>query len=228
MRPRALTATVAALLVAVVIGACGGASGNGVAAKAPAAIVAATRATIESAKTVHVTGSLRGSGLTIGLDLDLVAGRGGQGVMTLGGHSVKLRVIGKEVYFNASRSFWVQFAGAAAAHLLPGEWLKMPASTPDFSFVVSLTNLRVLFNTFLPVSGHPALTTGSATTIAGQKVIPVLDASIGATLYVATTGPPYLVAFTRSSGGRLLFERYNEAVKLAPPPDTISILQLTK
>ena len=148
--------------------------------------------------------------------------------MTLGGRRVRVKAIGKSVYFNASSAFWTHYAGVAAAHLLHGNWLKMPATTSGFTFVAALTNLRVLFNTFLPGPAHRTLRKGSATTISGQPAIGVVDEGTQGTLYVATTGRPYPVALARATGGRILFDRYNERVALKAPSDTIDIVQLKK
>jgi hypothetical protein len=230
MRPRALVLVSSALVAAGVISACGGSSppGNGVAARPPAAIVARARAAIDAAKSVHVSGSVKGSDLSIALDLDLLAGRGGQGEMELGGRGVRLRTIGKVVYLNASSAFWTHYAGAAAAHLLHGNWLKMPVNSTGLASVAALTDLHALVDSFVGGLGRGPLRKGAPTSVAGHAVVPVTDSSTGATLYVATTGRPYPVAFARATGGRIVFDRYNERVSLAPPPNTIDIVQLKK
>ena len=229
MRQRSLAgtiATLAAIAAAAALAACGGSTpGNGIAAKPASAILARTEAAIGSVKSVHVAGALKSSGLAIGLDLDLLAGRGGEGQMTLNGRAVKIKAIGKTAYFNASPAFWKQYAGAAAARFLHGNWLKMPANTPGFASVVALTDLHQLFGSFLG-SGHPAVAKGKTTTIGGQSVIGVVNKASGGTLYVATTGRPYPVAFERAGGGRLSFDRYNAPVSLKPPSHTFSILHL--
>jgi hypothetical protein len=226
MRPRHPATLGAAIAASVAIAACGGGTpSNGVAAKGASAILASTEAALRSVKSVHVAGSLKSSGLAIGLDLDLVAGRGGQGRMTLNGRAVMIKAIGQVAYFNASPAFWKQYAGAAAARFLHGNWLKMPTSTAGFSSVVALTNLHELFGSFLG-SGHPAVLKGKTTTIGGRSAIGVVNPASGGTLYVATTGRPYPVAFERQGGGRLVFDRYNAHVSLQPPSHTFSILDL--
>lgn len=75
---------------------------------------------------------------------------------------------------------------------------------------------------------HGTLTKGATTTIAGQKVLAVTDASKGGTLYVATTGPPYPVAVSKdgTSSGRVLFSNWNAPVSVLAPANAIDITQL--
>jgi hypothetical protein len=226
MHPRALAVSIAALAAAAALAACGGSSaGNGLAAKPASAILARAKAAVATVRTVHVAGALQSTGLAVGLDLVLVAGKGGQGRMTLNGRSVNIKAIGKVAYFNASPAFWKQYAGAAAARFLHGNWLKMPATTASFSSVIALTNLHRLFGSFLG-SGHPDVSKGKTVTIAGRRAIGVLNGANGGTLYVATSGRPYPVAFERPGGGRLVFDDYDAHVSLKPPSHTFSILNL--
>jgi hypothetical protein len=226
MRLRPSAAPIAAVAAALAIAACGGASpGNGVAAKPASTILARAKAAAATARTVHVAGALKSSGLAVGLDLDLVAGKGGQGRMILNGSSVNIKAIGKVAYFNASPAFWKKYAGAAAARFLHGNWLKMPTSTAGFSSVIALTDVRQLFGSFLG-SGHPAVTKGKTTTIGGRAAIGLVNKASGGTLYVATSGPPYPLAFEHPGSGRLVFDRYDARVSLKPPSHTFSILNL--
>ncbi|HEY1775637.1 MAG TPA: hypothetical protein VGG41_05690 [Solirubrobacteraceae bacterium] len=226
MRSRHPLAVLAAIAAAVAIAACGGGGhpSNGVASKSASAILARTRTALSSAKSVHVAGSIKTSTLAIGLDLTLASGRGGQGQMTLNGRTVEIKTIGKVAYFNASPAFWKQYAGAAAARFLHGNWLKMPTSTTAFASVIALTNMHELFESFLG-SGNPVVVKGKTTTIGGRSAIGVVNAASGGTLYVATTGRPLPVAFVRT-GGHLVFDRYNAHVSLKPPSHTFSILNL--
>jgi hypothetical protein len=226
MRARALPVAIATLAAAAALAACGGGSaGNGLAAKPAGVILARTKASVATVRTVHVAGTLKSSTLTVGLDLVLVAGKGGQGRMTLNGRAVNIKAIGKVAYFNASPAFWKQYAGAAAARFLHGNWLKMPATNADFSSVIALTNLHRLFSSFVG-SGHPAVSKGKTATIAGRSAIGVVNEANGGTLYVATSGRPYPVAFERPGGGRLVFDDYDARVSLKPPSHTFSILNL--
>jgi hypothetical protein len=59
-------------------------------------------------------------------------------------------------------------------------------------------------------------------------VITITNASHGGTLYVATTGKPYPIQITKSgtSGGKILFDRWNAPVTLVAPKHSIDLSQL--
>jgi hypothetical protein len=228
MRSRFVSSTFAVLAATGAISACGGSSpsGNGVAAKAPDAIVSTATSAIDGVSSVHVSGKVVSGGAPISLDLDLVSGKGASGSMSENGLSFKLIGVGQFVYINGSPAFWQHFGGAAAAQLFQGKWLKAPSTTGNFASLASLTNLHQLLGALL--SSHGALTKGATTTINGQKVVAVQDASKGGTLYVATTGKPYPVQISKTGvqGGQISFDRFNESVSLAAPAHSIDISQL--
>jgi hypothetical protein len=61
-----------------------------------------------------------------------------------------------------------------------------------------------------------------------QRAIGVTNAANGATLYIATTGPPYPVALTQNgtSSARIVLDRWNEPVALAAPANALDITKL--
>lgn len=216
---KALTGAVCALLTAGVLSACGGSSGgsgNGIASKSPGAIVSEANTAISHASAVHVAGSIANNKLPLTLDLSLVSGKGGMGRLSEGGLSFQVISVGKSVYIQGTRAFWSHFAGPAAANKFAGQWLKAPA-TGQFASIMSLTNMQQLFGKLL--LSHGTLKKAGTSTVNGQKVVAVKDTSQGGTLYVATTGRPYPVELvkTGSGGGRIVFDRINQPVTLAPP-----------
>lgn len=225
-----LSIPVLALLTAVaVLAGCGGSSsssGNGVADKSAAEIVAASKAAADSADSVHVSGSLVSGGTPITLDMDLIAGKGGRGRLSQNGLSFELIAIGNTVYIKGSSAFYKHIGGKAAAQLLEGKWLKASATSSNFASIGQLTNLRQLVDQTL--TEHGALTKGSTTTINAQKVVGVTDKTKGGTLYVAATGTPYPVQISKSGSGSgtITFGRWNEAVTIAAPANAIDIAQL--
>jgi hypothetical protein len=83
-RPRArlghlCAALVFAIALAGLLGGCGGSSGNGVASKSPAEILAATKSAADGASSVHIAGLLSSGGSPIALDMYLASGAGGRG-----------------------------------------------------------------------------------------------------------------------------------------------------
>jgi hypothetical protein len=227
-RPPRLTGPLLALaLFTSVLAGCGGSSqGNGVAAKTPNEIVAQAKALADAASSVHVSGSIVSGGTPITLDLNLLAGKGGRGQLSENGLSFELIQIHGTAYIKGSPAFYRQVAGAAAAQLLQGRWLKASATSGNLASLASLTDLRQLLDTML--AGHGTLAKGASATVGGQKAIAVTDTSKGGTLYVATTGPPYPIEVMKggAGGGRIVFDRWNQPVSVTAPANAIDIAQL--
>jgi hypothetical protein len=215
-------------LVAVPLAGCGSSSsaGNGVASKTPAEIVAAAKTAADGASSVHVSGSIVSAGSPITLDLELVSGKGGRGQISEGGLSFNLILLDGTAYISGSPAFYSHFGGPAAAQLLEGKWLKAPSKTGNFSTLGSLTNLSELLDTAL--TDHGTLAKGPTTTLGGAHVLSITDVAHGGTMYVSTTGKPYPLEITKSGagGGTISFDRWNAAVTLAAPKDTIDLAQL--
>jgi hypothetical protein len=227
MRCRIAAWAACSLLIACAMSACGGASGNGVASKAPDAIVSAALGAIDGAKSAHISGKVVSGTEPISLNLHLVSGTGGRGQMSEGGLSFKIEVIHSEVYINGSPAFWKHFGGAAAAQVFQGKWLKAPA-TGQFASLAQLSNLHALLGTVL--STHGSLTKTGATTVNGQSAVGVKDTTQGGTLYVATTGKPYPLEILKSGGegGRIVLNSFNQPVSLTPPANAIDISKFSK
>jgi hypothetical protein len=217
------------MLAVIALAGCGGSSGNGVASKSPAEIVAAAKAAADSASAVRVSGSTVTAGAPITLDLSLAAGKGGRGRIAENGLSFELIELEGTIYISGSSAFYKHFAGTAAAQLLQGKWLKAPASNTSFAGLSSLTELRKLLDAALATS-HKALVLTGTSTINGQAVVGVKDTTQNGILYVAATGQPYPVEITKSgaAGGTITFDEWNKPVTLTAPPNAVDIEQLQK
>jgi hypothetical protein len=155
----------AALAAAACVAGCGVASGNGVAAKSPDAIVGAGMSAISDAKSVHVSASARrtpayrsivNAGLKVTLELAFVPGKGGSGWINLGGGmGFQVASLDHEVYIRASNTVWIQVASAPVevAHLLGGKWVRVPASG-EFGRLANFVQARAL------LAGHGPLRKG--------------------------------------------------------------------
>ncbi len=215
------------VLVAALIAGCGSSSeGNGVARKTPGEIVAGAKVLADSASSVHVSGSIVSGGSPVTLNLYLLASKGGRGRLSENGLSFELIQIHGNVFIKGSQAFYRHVVGDSAAQLLQGRWLKAPASTGNLASLASLTDLRQLMDSTL--TGHGALVKGTLTTVDGRKVIAVTDSSQGGTLYVATTGPPYPIAVTKSGtgAGTVVFDHWNTPISVTAPLNVIDISQL--
>ena len=225
--PRPAGPLAAFVLAVGLLSGCGSSSkGNGVAAKTPAEIVAGAKVLADAASSVHVSGSILGGNSQITLNLYLVAGKGGRGQISENGLSFEVIRIHSTAYIKGSSAFYRHLAGAAAAQLLQGRWLKAPASTGSLASIAPLTDLRQLLDATL--TAHGALVKGASTTLNGQKVLAVKDTSAGGTLYVATTGPPYPVDVSKggTGGGRIVFDGWNQPVSITAPASAIDVTQL--
>ncbi len=212
------------VLALTALAGCGGSSGNGVAAKSPTEILSAAKAAADGASAVHVSGSTVTAGTPITLDLSLVAGKGGRGRIAENGLSFELIELEGTIYIKGSPAFYKHFAGAAAAQLLLGKWLKAPATSASFAGLASLIELHTLLDAALASSDKALVSTGTRT-LQGQAVVGVKDTAQGETIYVATTGKPYPVAATKSGtgGGAIAFTEWDKPVMLTAPANAVDI-----
>ncbi|HEX4186728.1 MAG TPA: hypothetical protein VHY83_02405 [Solirubrobacteraceae bacterium] len=230
MRPRLPPPAASALglaLAGALLAGCGGSSstGSGLAARSPAQIVAAAKAAADGAASVHVSGAVS-EGAPLSLDMRLLAGRGGRGHITENGLSFELITLGSTVYIKGSPAFYRRLGGPTAAQLFRGKWLKAPAASGQFASITAITDMRKVIDTAL--ASHGTLAKGASTTVGGRRALAVTDASKGGVLYVAATGKPFPLAVARAGqgGGRIVFDRWNEAVSISPPSNAINLTQL--
>jgi virulence-associated protein VapD len=225
---RRWTPALALLLVLALLSGCGSSSSssNRLASKSPTEIVAAAKKAAVGAASVHIAGSIVNEAKPISLDMEILAGKGGKGQITLEGFGIRLIQVGGAVYINASSAFYTHVAGSAAAQLLQGKWLKASVSSASFASLASLTNISKLIDSTL--GSHGKLASAPTTTINGQKAVGVRDTSRGGTLYVAATGTPYPLEIVKSGpgGGKITFDRWNKSVTLTAPTGAININQL--
>ena len=215
------------LLVAAALAACGSStSSNNISSRTAAEILAATKLAAERASAVHVSGSIDNGGRPVGLDVNILAGRGARGRLSENGLSFELIQTGGSVYIKGSPAFYRHLGGATAAQLLAGRWLKAPASSPEFASLSSLTDLHRLVDTALSTQGGVAKS-GTAT-VSGRPAVALTDPSRGGKLFVATTGRPYPIEITKdgANGGSISFDRWDQPVALTVPAGALDITQL--
>ncbi len=228
MRPSVLTFALA-IPLACLCG-CGSSgsstSGNGLASHTPAQIFTEAKAAAASASSAHVAGTLSSGGETITLNLDLAAGKGGQGQISENGLSFELIETGGYVYIKGSPAFYTHIAGPATAQLFQGKWLKAPATSGNFASLANLTNLHLLIS--MALAEHGTLAKGAAATVEGVPAIAIDDTSKGGTLYVARSGEPYPVRIAKqgSGGGQISFTRWNEHIFITAPSHAVDLTQL--
>jgi hypothetical protein len=194
-----------------------------VAAKSPAAILAAARAAVAGAKSVHVVGSILADGVPVSLNVVLVAGIGGRGTVSENGLSAKLVLLHKSVYVQGTAAFYRHVGGPGAPIVFDGRWLQAPAENGEFAALASLVNLKSLFRALLGENAHLVLVGHSV--VDGQRVVGVAG-DAGTTVYVATTGKPYPVEVVTPGGRAVRLTGWNQSVSLAVPHDPIDVAAL--
>ncbi len=227
MRLRAVPSTLCAIALAgTMIAGCGGSSGNGVEAKSADQIAAAARSAAESAHSVTVSGVARSSGVSLTLDLQIdEQQKAAKGTIAEEGFVVQLIRIGESLYIKGDSSLYRHFGAGEAAKLLEGKWVKLPVTGSQLASIGSLTELPSLLESAL--GEHNKLSKGSTSTVNGQEAIAVKSAS-GGTLYVALTGKPYPVQFSRtgSEGGKVTFKNWNGPVSVSAPANAVDVSKL--
>ncbi|HXB14914.1 MAG TPA: hypothetical protein VNV44_04130 [Solirubrobacteraceae bacterium] len=225
----AAAATLLAAALAIVLAGCGGSSsGNGIESKSPDQILEATKQAAKSATSVHIAGSIVTGGKPISLDMELAAGKGGKGTISQEGFTIRIIQTHGRVYINGTSAFYQHVGGAAAATLLQGKWLEVPANSGELASLADLTDLSKLIDTAL--ASHGTLEKGGTATVEGQKAVKLTDSTKGGSLYVAATGTPYplQIAKSGSESGKVVFDRWNQPVTLSAPPGAIDIGALQK
>jgi hypothetical protein len=191
-----------------------------------AQIVTRALADLRTASTVHVTGSVTGSGLRIRLNIRLVRGKGCAGRMALQGMGAfRLIMIGKTVWLKPNNAFWTHFGGsnAGALQLLEGKWVE-PSRTGQLSAFGQLCQPSQLAGSFGKV---PAMAMGKHITVAGQPALQLggTDKQGSGFLDVSVSASPEVLRIisTGTDPARLDFAGYGRPVTLAPPPASQTI-----
>ena len=239
MRPtRVLLAVSAAALVAA---GCGDDSTSGTAAPAtdraatssPAAagdlaslsaeqILAKAKAAIKAADSVRLKGGGSSSGQSFQVDMRYSSDGKAIGTVSNAGRTVELRRVGQVVYLKADAAFWSSTAGAQAAKVLGGKYLKAPLTDQRVASLAAFTEKDAFVDEALKGSG--TLSKGGTKDVRGTPTIGVVSkqADSGGTLYVATTGQPYPLQLVPSAGGTdrgsLDFLDYGKPITVAVPP----------
>jgi hypothetical protein len=206
---------------------CGGSShGSGIASKPPRAIVQAAQTAAEAASSAHVVGTITRPTGSETFDIEILAGKGAHGSVSVEGASFSLIETAGTVYMKGNAAFYTRVGGAEAAKLLNGKWIKAPASEARFAPLLKLTDLHGLVSSSL--AGHATLHSVGTRVVNRTPVVGVTDPALGETVYVATNGTPYPVEITKTgtNSGTITFGSWNGSVLLVPPAHAIDVAAL--
>ena len=156
--------------------------------KTPSQILADAKHAVATATSVHLVAVGTSGGKPLRLDLELVAGRGGEGSITDGGFTFRIVRLGTHAYFEAGAAFWRKFAGALGPQLFQGKWIEASATSGQLASFTPLTSMRTFITGAL--SSHGTLVVGKTTTIGGRPALQLIDTTQGGSLYLAATGAP--------------------------------------
>jgi hypothetical protein len=216
------------MLIAVGGGACGGgASSNGEVNKAAAQILDDAKAAVREASSMRIVGQGVESGQPTSLEVTVTQNRGG-GSITARGATLQVVSGAGEVYVKADAASWLKLTGKpAAATLFADRWVKAPATDAHFAGIADLVDLSKLVAELKP---EGQITKEPLEHLDGTTVIPLVD-STGSTVYVAASGPSYIlkvVNTSKSSGGAatITFDRYGHAAIPAIPTGAVDLSQL--
>jgi hypothetical protein len=223
---RALALT--ALSSIAVLAGCGssGPASNGEAAKPATQVFSDAQKATAAASSVHVVGHITSGGKPISLDFVGGTKRGG-GALSSSGWSLQIVLAGQNVYLKGSAASFTTLAGnKAAGQLLGGRWLQTTNANKDFGSFSELFNVSKLVHAIN--SKSDSIKKGSPTTVDGQSVVTLIDAKEQGKLYVAATGPPYIVEITGGpkEPGTIKFNQYGSAKPPATPTGAINLDQL--
>ncbi len=215
-----LTAVPIAVVLGLTAACSSGAKLNGEEKKSAAQVVTDSRAALKTAKTVHLTGTVKGTGDDAGsnftLDMHYLNGTGGYGSMTVSGQKLEIVRIGNDVYIKGDATV----TGAAAASA--GKFQKLSATSGTGKSIGDIANLSSLADNIITSDKTLQPAVAKETVDGAEAVVLTDNASDGpGKLYVANTGSPVPLAIegTGSSTGKLTFSDYGKSVSVTAPTD---------
>jgi hypothetical protein len=205
-----------------------GSPSSGEGSKSATQILTDAKNATAGANSVRISGTVTSGGKAT--TLDVVAGRhGGGGTIGVEGATLHVVVAGGTIYLKADAATWTKLTGSQTiGQLFGGRWLKTSASSADFSEFGKLVSPSGIVSQFKPKG---TVHKGEQTTTArGQAAITLKDsAGNRGTLYVATTGKPYILQITGGSSadhGTITFDDYNTATVPPAPSGAIDLNKL--
>lgn len=224
VRVRPYATALPLLAVGLLAAGCGGSSPSaGASPKATPAlqtvadVVPAMQAAVRKATSVHVAGTVLDGSKQVGLDLSLTTG-GASGTVSEGGQTYTILLVATKAHVKVDQDF-LKTAGLPAADCssVCGKYVLVPASQiTRLSGSLSMSSFTSGLVKSFGAAAHDTAGRFVAAMLDGQ---PVLRATSGPyTIDVASKGTPYLVLFSNSKHGGVIFSQWNAVPPLTPPP----------
>ena len=184
-------------------------------------ILAAARAALLRASSVHAKGDLVSDGTPYAIDMSMLRGVGAAGTIGVQGKGLTLVRIGDTAYVQPDAAFLRSATNSASSvRLLSGTYFKVTArKSALFAPFVALTDAEQAFGSTLAPTG--AVTKGTVTRLNNQRVMDLLvDGGKSGHVFVALSGTPYPVriVYGSTAAQRVDLDRFGARVKLAAPP----------
>ena len=188
-------------------------------AKSATAIIRDATAFVEAARSVHLVEHTPGQQLDFHAGADVGAGtiRTPSGVM----HA---RRVGRHVWFEADRDFYLHAGNAKAAARAAGRWLTMPPSNAGYDGVASLSSTGFVARMMAPATavGAPRMAGTAFVHHTLAIVIEVKNADgTGTVVFIAAHGTPYPLQIDQpgASGGvgRVMLSAWNRPITVHAP-----------
>lgn len=187
-------------------------------------------AAMKAATTFHLAGNGTASGKPLSFDIHFAPHKSAGWVKQEGQKIELINPGGAALYFRLPGALWKQLAGAQAAAMFTGKWVKVPANDKDFA------PLAQAFDSQSFVSGISDEATGDLAkvgpaTIDGVAATEYKSASDSTQLFVAVSGPPVIlkVVDKSSDGGTATFSDYDKPYTPTLPPaaQTVDFSKMT-
>ncbi len=184
-------------------------------------VLAAARAALLRASSVHAKGDLVSGGTPYTIDMRMVRGAGAVGTMAVQGKGLALVRIGDTAYVRPDAAFLRSATNSASSvRLLSGTYFKVTArKSALFAPFVALTDAEQAFGSTLAPAGQ--VSKGAVTQLHKVRALDLLvDGGKSGHVFVALSGPPYplRIVYGSTSAQHVDLDRFGARVKLAAPP----------
>jgi hypothetical protein len=222
------------------------------AAKSPRQILADVTANLAKVRSMHIEGTEVDKDGRTTLSADISASGSTDMRAKLGGQQLRIRAIGKQLYFKGSRSFWKgSGVPSSAVSALTDRWVKMPASAAGADSLAKELQPRALARCLGTDLG--TIRKGPVTKVDGKPAVVLIDAgdkpgTSPGRLYVANAGTPLPLRVmqtgpSRAGGKRdaacgdagdttrssdLRFSNYNKRLRITAPAGARDLETLVK
>ncbi|MFG2002938.1 hypothetical protein ACGFNU_27640 [Spirillospora sp. NPDC048911] len=193
---------------------------NGLANKPPRVILAQVSAALRGATSLHAKGSMKDGRDLLAFDMTFTKRGAVKGKVRgpIGGKNVTVEaiVLNGKAYLRG-RQLWMAAGGQAAVRRMGSKWIVVPGKQQPAGGNLSLAG----FAKSIKPSGKVVKL--QPTTLAGQRVIRLMDMGDRSVLFVAATGKPYPLRIAEKGGKQFVdFDRYDVPVAITRPLNVVS------